>query len=455
MAWLCADAYPREIDPTKAISKSRPCPTIGKWLSSKVGQWDIDIVNAHNTGEAIDIVSSLFESDKESLLLVGRFCRPQGGARDRTGYIALPRPGTVRWLVPAERRCVLMASLCLYQPSLLSGKLFKMAIKSLAGLSLLRLIYRDNICLEKCDGELERVFGEANLYYAVFFGTKGIHRKLTLQVMTESGAIKGYVKIADGEKTERLLRHEAEVISSLAEKKISAGLFPRVLYAGELKNRFIIALSTTKGRDSKYTSRLNHNHCAFLAEILNKTKSRSPFDKSEYYLASKGNIATLDPAVRTAGGVDLIRVLDGVAEILGTGSVPFGLRHGDFTPWNTYLDHGQVFAFDWEYAKDGSPPIWDLYHYIIQSALVAQKKTARGALREVESNRGHISDYCALVGVAPYLEDAFLLCYLIDACFAFIGRSKDNEDQFAWQCALKCKEMIQLFMGGEACQLQP
>jgi hypothetical protein len=61
------------------------------------------------------------------------------------------------------------------------------------------------------------------------------------------------------------------------------------------------------------------------------------------------------------------RALDGVM-------VPYGVAHGDFAPWNTRVEEGRLYVFDWEFASWEAPTLWDIFHFKTQVGALLKKK---------------------------------------------------------------------------------
>ena len=48
------------------------------------------------------------------------------------------------------------------------------------------------------------------------------------------------------------------------------------------------------------------------------------------------------------------------------GEVRFGVCHRDFTPWNTCIVNGELYVFDWEYAKLSYPDGLDEARFFVE-----------------------------------------------------------------------------------------
>ena len=51
----------------------------------------------------------------------------------------------------------------------------------------------------------------------------------------------------------------------------------------------------------------------------------------------------------------------------------FSACHGDFTPWNMFVEKNRLFVFDFEYAAKSYPPGLDRYHFFTQTAVFERK----------------------------------------------------------------------------------
>jgi phosphotransferase family enzyme len=94
-----------------------------------------------------------------------------------------------------------------------------------------------------------------------------------------------------------------------------------------------------------------------------------------------------------------------------------GLAHGDFAPWNLMRDAEGWVLIDWEQSDGGAPPFYDVFHYLVQGAVLLGRPALRtlqdaepgspwirdvlrayaeGAGRPVSAWRRHLHDYLTL-----------------------------------------------------------
>ena len=80
-------------------------------------------------------------------------------------------------------------------------------------------------------------------------------------------------------------------------------------------------------------------------------------------------VAQLGPKWRKIGD-EIVRS----ARALACSSMPCGLLHGDFTPWNSKLRTGELCLFNWEWAEEEAPLDWDPFHFQVQTASCLSQK---------------------------------------------------------------------------------
>jgi thymidylate kinase len=51
-----------------------------------------------------------------------------------------------------------------------------------------------------------------------------------------------------------------------------------------------------------------------------------------------------------------------------------GMAHGDFTPWNTFVNNEKIAIIDWEFAKIDMPLGFDFFHFHMQSGIMLHRK---------------------------------------------------------------------------------
>src|SRR5207302_4517261 len=104
--------------------------------------------------------------------------------------------------------------------------------------------------------------------------------------------------------------------------------------------------------------------------------------------------------------------------------------HGDFAPWNIRLEGDKLLVLDWEYGGAGRPPLWDLFQFVIQSAIELHNRPAF----EIYAQLLGLKHYCRPLDVSEHLFQPLLTAFVCDALSANLllhGTMPDRMDHIA------------------------
>ena len=113
-------------------------------------------------------------------------------------------------------------------------------------------------------------------------------------------------------------------------------------------------------------------------------------------------------------------VMEDAIKMVEEEKLTFAFAHGDFTPWNVYYVKDEMRIFDMEYCSDTMPAYIDVFHYLSQTTLLANRYTAQCAMREYERQLDLISEYVD----NPKLT---FICYLVWIISFYLERTNDIE----------------------------
>jgi hypothetical protein len=213
------------------------------------------------------------------------------------------------------------------------------------------------------------VTGERNPAFALLLSSPAEHRKLTIQVMRSGGETLGYLKLGLTPPASERVRHEAAVLEALAGLRPQV---PRVLYAGEWQENYLVFQSCLEGRPGP--AKLSGMH----VEFLEKLAAIGRVNKPGHQVVEEAGARWAEVAWRCdwrwqrLGAAALAEARRQLAAV----TVPCSLAHGDFAPWNTRAQDGRLSVFDWESCRTGVPIGWDTFHFSMQVAAL-RKKTWR------------------------------------------------------------------------------
>jgi len=210
------------------------------------------------------------------------------------------------------------------------------------------------------------VTGERNPAFAMLLGTPGKYRKLTIQVMRGGGETLGYIKLGLTKPAGDRVRYEVRTLEELSALR---PYVPRVLYAGEWQDSYLLFQSPLEGRPGP--AELSRMHVEFLEKLGGLRRVDKPGLRVLEEVGARWKEVTwrcdwrwqrLGAATLTAARRDLENV-----------SVPCGYGHGDFVPWNTRVVDGRLSVFDWESCECEAPLGWYTFHFSLQVARMRKK----------------------------------------------------------------------------------
>ena len=314
------------------------------------------------------------------------------------------------WLLPAKNMRV---ALSLYQPSGRNGKLLKALFPWLHRLPFVRKAIKAETISCTLQQELKElllgIFNCKDLEFAIFEGTPSVHQKMTIQLSC-GNKILGYCKASDNEEILQLFEKEATTLTLLAQKWVTN--IPQALHCGTLSNGVhIFVQSTAKTTKSQVVHTWGPQQEQFLTKLHEKTKQTLPFEKTDYCRAITALQEHIDWLPAPCRDVVTTSIEGVMAEYCGK-MVEFSACHADFTPWNMFVEQGELFVFDFEYTALTYPRGIDRCHFELQTAIF-EKRLSREDIVEYITGRD-----------AAYKR--LLRLYLLDVISRFTIRERGN-----------------------------
>jgi len=217
------------------------------------------------------------------------------------------------------------------------------------------------------------VTGETAPVFALSLGRPHRYRKVVIQIMRPTGEILGYIKLPLTEAATERVRHEAAMLASLWGFADLRRRIPRVLHAGEWGDSYILFQSS--GPAESGPTEFRHAHEEFLLTVQNVCRVEKPGRAIAAEVERRWQRVELelDRELRQLGRGVLARA----GQQLDGSTIRCGIHHGDFAPWNTRVEGGRLFLFDWESASFDAPACWDAFHFRVQVEGLLKKKRDR------------------------------------------------------------------------------
>ena len=319
------------------------------------------------------------------------------------------------WLMP---ECAVKGAMEMYQPTSRGGKcLKKSVIKKHKAPIFARgtSVEQINIELNKeVRKQLEDILGISVFYVATYMGDTSTSQndKAVLQIYGDD-EIYAYVKITMNEENAKRFEKEANAIKNLND--LGVNYVPRLI--GTDLDSDVKMLAQLNEKPMGQTVKLDFNNQVLdtVKDIVEKTtkdieSEDSQFCESVEYLKKHLDVFEQDQKA----------IVEDAIKMVEEEKLTFAFAHGDFTPWNVYYVKDEMRIFDMEYCSDTMPAYIDVFHYLSQTTLLANRYTAQCAMREYERQLDLISEYVD----NPKLT---FICYLVWIISFYLERTNDIE----------------------------
>lgn len=348
------------------------------------------------------------------------------------GFMRLANKDNKVWIVPNKS---INTALSIYQPSSVKGKLLKVVLPILSKVpQLYRTInaQRVSLTIDHLLRELIcKVLGIDTFEVAIFEGTPSVHKKYTMQIFSGS-KILAYCKVSNKKEIIELLKNEAKILEHLNGKGISG--IPTCLYCGTIdsSNEHIIYItSSERTPESQSTHSWGRAHWDFISELHNKTKSKLPFADSDF----AKSLQTLRGYLKNLPLLDTLlcdSTINSIEDYYDNQEVEFSAYHGDFTPWNMFMEKDELFVFDWEYCCLSYPPYLDWFHFFTQTAIFERNLSSDQIVAEFKNTASQTRVYIKDVELSYKM-------YLLSIISKYIDREGGNLSQAT-------KELLSIWM---------
>ncbi|MFM8741604.1 MAG: phosphotransferase, partial [Cytophagales bacterium] len=166
------------------------------------------------------------------------------------------------------------------------------------------------------------------------------------------------------------MENEKTTIDGLTNSKQLTFSFPRFISSetGALK------LSEVANQGLRMET-FSHQHEQALLEIRNETASREIIQSLPIWKKSLEKLSRLQRLENPRIPNGILRKLEILIDSIPAHRyIDTCLSHGDFTPWNMYVDSKAGLAiYDWECARRNMPFGFDAFHFIIQNQILVKR----------------------------------------------------------------------------------
>jgi thymidylate kinase/thiamine kinase-like enzyme len=292
------------------------------------------------------------------------------------------RDGSIRWMWPSRLKQPLF--LKFYNAQSLKSKLISLMFRLVFMLGLQRILFNKMSLFVSGTIESEDGF---NLQsdWALFTGTPGPNNKSI--IYTEEHGLGSFIKVACTLRAAGLVETETNILNRLGSLKLQNMTVPEVYNAspGMLRQSDLIC-------NGKRSGKLQPVHINALIELNELTAIKMPMAENGSWQNIKRDLRELtlsnDPRLPKGMIRKLNRLLDETNEYR---EMEISLCHGDFTPWNLFVQNDLLYAYDWELADPLRPIGFDLFHFIIQQGVLVEHKNWKQIRKDIDQLFSRVS----------------------------------------------------------------
>jgi thymidylate kinase len=408
----------------------------------KVTGASLNVNSSYGVQDGSNVVCSLATSRLPDFVIKHRMKRK--GFEVTSSYLVIPGFSNPRWFLP-NSRTVIKNTGNIVKPSSLKGRTAWNLIRLMSSIGFPQTFFPDRLIIaSRSDARvpsnsvlkelLEPVLNKERISFIIYNGSNSYYQKSTVQVMDHDGATIAYAKIGSTGQARERIEAEGTALMSLAGFSFSKLKFPELISLEQLKETDVTVLVQTPPPKSfkEFNRTLDDRHIDALIELFLKTRKVVKGDE----LLSDIMVKIKKLSTENVGRTDVIddlgkAILHLVPGFKGT-DITISISHGDFTPWNIYLNNGELFAFDWELSAT-RVPLWDVYNFILHSEVLIFDRSAKDIFRMLLTPSGKyyslIKRYELSTGISDVLDDGQLLSYyLIEILIYYLELSKQQKN---------------------------
>lgn len=218
-----------------------------------------------------------------------------------------------------------------------------------------------------------------NANWAIFTGTNSINRKLMVVYQNEKNK-NVFIKIPvtiDAKKSNIYDAYANEYLNKLDFKNIvlpESKLIDSVIFQKDIKTE-----------KTKNVQHLNDIHENALQEWLLKDKKSIPLTSSRFWMKLEADLNRLNINEDSRIPKPLIDKINWLKNQIQHQEIFVNQTHGDFTPWNMFVENEKLCLFDLEYFNNDFPLFHDAFHFIYQNGILVKHQSNKRIQNEIKS----------------------------------------------------------------------
>lgn len=321
-----------------------------------------------STDETLKVHENLYATGSESFIVIGKSPKKLNGYVSTSYNYILNRDGSLRWLIPNKAKKAYY--LKFYNTQSLKAKSYALITHVFYALKLKSLLRTGVITHYKKEGaliHLDDYLNESQFNFSLFFGTKGPNQKIVLY--TKSQEDESFTKIGINIPSINAVLQEKKNYKKLKGLNLKQTIIPDVLSDNKTRS---VTISSICSKKSVRKGKITDAHIQTINEWYLLTLQK---DNQTYVSQVAYDLDAIHEDSRIEGSRQMVSDLKKMFFELKKKTVATALAHGDFTPWNTYVNkNNKLVVYDFE-AMGDYPLLFDLIHFIYQSNILVKKKS--------------------------------------------------------------------------------
>jgi len=220
---------------------------------------------------------------------------------------------------------------------------------------------------------IKEVMGRDDLFFGISYGPSGAHRKPVIHIFSRNCKSLAYAKIGWENKTICDVKNEIKALNFIKGINKSFNV-PKVLSNGWHNESFLCIQSAPLFETHPAPRKMSSLYIGVIKELADFGLNWINIIESSYWKILQQRISQVKNKyhanILELGSERLLQLLRPESRF------PFHLCHGDLAPWNAKMIKNKLYLFDWEYSKKDAPVGWDLFHFIVQTLWLIEKRSA-------------------------------------------------------------------------------
>lgn len=296
-------------------------------------------------------------------------------------YTIPNRDGSIRWMFPQHTQSP--SFLIFYNVSGLKSSIYALVLKFIFLLRCQSLFFKQLHLY--CNSKPEFLKLPNSINYSLFTGTKGPDRTVLIEC-TDDNQEQFIYKIPFGEAAIPQLQQEFISLSYLNKRDFQHLTLPTVQALPKSKGIKMPVI----GKGGKRTNSFDTMHWKALEELYQTTSNSISLHKTVYWSKVTSDLSYLNhhqlkPALKKIHKL----LLHVIKTIPLDKTISTSFCHGDFTPWNMYVDENKLALYDFEAASLGQPLLFDLFHFVMQNGILIKRSNYKEIYETILKQTNH------------------------------------------------------------------